>query len=143
MTTKSRLIVAAVITALTNAGLTVHDNPTQPQETPDAGMVIVRDGQPRVIEQVLGGFDDVYCGQDIELELYVQSGDDSTRNTVFDALIGTIQTALYADKTFGGLAYGFDTEMPEPDFEPVEGQAGIKAGVIILNVEFSMDSPLG
>jgi hypothetical protein len=94
-------------------------------------------------EQPLGGFGGVYCRQDAEIEVYVENGDAAARDAGFDSLLGQIGTALNADPTLGGLAFGLTYSRPEIDTEAVIGGPAIKAGTLIVAIEFEADTSLG
>lgn len=136
-------IVTAIYERLIGAGMAVEKNSAVPEIVPGDGLAIVRDGNPGEPERLLGGFETAYYVHIVDVELFVQSGSDSVRDQKFDSLLKMAGTALYADKTFGGLAYGFESSRPETTIIPVEGAAAIKAGVIGLSVEYQTDNPLG
>lgn len=135
-------ILEAVRDSLSARGLNVARNIAVPVEVPAGGMVILRDGDPEEPERVLGGFESSYCRHNAEIEVLVQSGSDAARDSAFDTLVSSVQAAVYADKTFGGLAHGFESARPSVVTIPVEGGPAIKAGTIILSVEYTAANPL-
>jgi len=127
----------------TIARATVERNSAVPEKIPSGGLLILRDGTPGEPEQSLGGFSGAYCRQDAEIEIYVENGDAAARDAVFDTLLQEIGTVLDADPTLGGLAFGMTFGRPEIDTEAVVGAPAIKAGTLIVAIEFEADTALG
>lgn len=123
--------------------ITVERNSAVPEKIPAGGLIILRDGTADEPEQPLGGFGGVYCRQDVEIEIYVEDGDAPSRDTTFDTLLQEIGAALGADLTLGGLAFGLTYGRPEIDTEVVIGGPAIKAGTLIIAIEFEADTALG
>ena len=144
MPSKTEQIFIALLSALrTIPDVTVERNSAVPEKIPSAGLIILRDGTADEPEQPLGGFGGVYCRQDAEIEIYVETGDAAARDDAFDNLLQKIGTVLDADPTLGGLAFGLTYSRPEIDTEAVIGGPAIKAGTLIIAIEFEADTPLG
>jgi len=143
-TSKTEQILEA-IKALLEAvpGAQAGRNTVVPEKVPAGGLVVLRDGDPGEPEQALGGFGGAYYSHAIEIEVYVEEGDAAARDAAFDALVQGVGTALDADPTLGGLAFGMSFGRPEIDTEAVAGAPAIKTGTITLTVEYEADSPLG
>lgn len=143
MASKFEQIAAALETALKAiSGPTVKRNEENPETIPENGLIIIQDGQPADFIQPLGGFDHTYHRHDFEVEMFVQSGRTSTRNTKFDDLLTSVGQKLEEDHTFGGLTVGIDYGRPEVFTEREAGSAAVKAGVLTLSVEYETDTPL-
>ena len=142
--TKCELILNALKAAL-EAGLAakIERNTALPEQIPGGGLLILRDGTPGEPEQSLGGFGGIYCHQDAEIEIYVENGDAAARDAAFDTLLRQIGTVLNADPMLGGLAFGMTYSRPEIDIEAVIGGPAIKAGTLIVAIEFEVDTALG
>ena len=125
------------------AGVTVERNSAVPEKIPAGGLLILRDGTPGEPEQSLGGFGGAYCRQDAEIEIYVENGDAAARDTAFDTLLHEIGIVLDDDPTLGGLAFGMTFGRPETDAQAVVGAPAIKAGTLIIAIEFEADTALG
>jgi len=123
--------------------VTVERNSAVPEKIPSAGLVILRDGIADEPEQPLGGFGGIYCRQDAEIEIYVENGDAASRDAAFDTLLQQIGTVLDADPTLGDFVFGMTYSRPEIDTEAVVGGPAIKAGTLIVAVEFEADTALG
>jgi hypothetical protein len=78
--TKCELILNALKTALEDGlAAKIERNAALPEKIPGSGLLILRDGAPGEPEQSLGGFGAIYCRQDAEVEIYVESGDAAFR----------------------------------------------------------------
>jgi len=142
--TKCELILNALKTALeASLAAKVERNTVLPEKIPGSGLLILRDGTPGEPEQSLGGFSGAYCRQDAETEIYVENGDAAARDAAFDTLLQQIGTVLDADPTLSGLAFGLTYSRPEIDTETVIGGPAIKAGTLIVAIEFEADTALG
>ena len=119
-------------------GAKVERNTAVPEKVPAGGLIVLRDDDPGEPEQALGGFGSAYYSHAIEVEVYDEAGD-----AAFAALLGEIGTVLDADPTLGGLAFGMTYGRPDVDADGVAGAPVIKAGTIIVTVEYETESPLG
>ena len=128
---------------ITVPGAKVERNTAVPEKVPTSGLIVLRDGDPGEAETTLGGFGGVYYSHNIEIEIYIEGGNATTRDTAFDALVQAIGTVLKADPTLGGLAFGMAYGRPEINTEAVAGAPAIKNGVMTVTVEYETDSPLG
>ena len=121
----------------------VERNTVVPEKIPTGGLIVLRDGDPGEPETALGGFGGVYYSHSIEVELYIEQGDATTRDAAFDILVQSIGTALETDATLGGLAFGMSYGRPEINTESVSGAPAIKTGTITMIVEYETLSRLG
>ena len=144
MASKTEQILIALKSALeANSDAKVERNSAVPEKIPSAGLIILRDGTADEPEQPLGGFGGIYCRQDAEIEIYVEESDAAARDAAFDTLLQQIGTVLDADPTLGDLAFGLTYGRPEIDTEAVIGGPAIKAGTLIVVIEFEADTALG
>jgi hypothetical protein len=109
-----------------------------PERVPDAGLLILRDGEPGEPEVTLSPLAYHYQHR-AEIEAVVQGPD---RDVLFDTLTANIGTALNADRTLGGLCDWVEAEAPQPVDLPVEGAASLKAAVIPVVLHYSTADPL-
>ncbi|MCW5700086.1 MAG: acyl-CoA transferase [Rhodospirillales bacterium] len=123
-------------------GAKVERNKALPEKIPASGLIVLRDGDPGEPEQALGGFAGAYYGHRVEVEVYVENGDAAARDTAFDLLLQEIGTALEADPTLAGLAFGVTYGRPAADVEAIEGAAAIKTGTLAVVVDYETDAPL-
>ncbi|HER27334.1 MAG TPA: acyl-CoA transferase [Rhodospirillales bacterium] len=144
MSSKPEQVLEAIKALLITApDAKIERNTAMPEKIPPGGLIVLRDGDPGDPEIALGGFGNVYCCHNIEIELYIEDGDTTTRDVAFDTLVQSIGTALESDLTLGGLAFGMSYGRPEIDTEAVAGAAAIRTGTIILTVEYETNSLLG
>jgi hypothetical protein len=120
----------------------VERNSVLPEKIPDAGLIILRDGDPGEPEQALGGFGNAYYQHAVEIEVDVEEGDAAARDAAFDALLQQIGVAIEADPTLGGLAFGLTYGRPEPSIEAVVGAPAIKSATLSVIVDYDTDAPL-
>ncbi len=138
----------ATLAAAADAEATVETNTDEPEEIPEGGLVIIRDGNPKPVVETLGGFDDVYMTCTFPAEVYVVGGTAATRDARYDALLQALAGAWLArdengQRSLGGLVYGVIIDRPEPMTEPREGSAACKMGTIQVTVEYTAPSTLG
>jgi hypothetical protein len=120
----------------------VDRNSVVPEKIPDGGLIILRDGDPGEPEQALGGFGSTYYQHAVQIEVYVEEGNAAARDAAFDALLQQIGTALEADPTLVGLAFGLTYGRPEPSIEGVAGAPAIKSATLTVTVDYESDAPL-
>jgi hypothetical protein len=141
---KAERVLEAIKTLLeTVPGAAVERNSVLPEKVPAGGLIILRDGGPGEPEQALGGFGSTYYQHAVEVEVYVEKGDDAARDTAFDALLQQIGAALDADPTLNGRAFGLTYGRPETSIEAVAGAPAIKAATLIVTVDYETATPLG
>jgi hypothetical protein len=120
----------------------VDRNSVLPEKVPAAGLIILRDGDPREPEQALGGFGSTYYQHAVEVEVYVEEGDAAARDAAFDTLLQQIGVALEADPTLGGLAFGLTYGRPETSIEAIGGAPAIKSATLSVTVDYETAAPL-
>ena len=126
----------------TVAGPAVERNSVLSEKIPASGLIIVRDGDPGEPEQALGGFGSTYYLHAVEIEVYVEEGNAAVRDTAFDDLLQQIGTALDADPTLGGLAFGLTYGRPETSIEAIAGAPAIKSATLTVTIEYETAAPL-
>jgi hypothetical protein len=120
----------------------VERNSVLPEKIPAGGLIIVRDGDPGEPERELGSFGSTYYQHAVEIEVYVEEGDATARDSAFGALLQQIGTALEANPTLGGLAFGLTYGRPEPNIEAIAGAPAIKSATLSVSVDYQSDAPL-
>jgi len=123
-------------------GTMIDRNSVLPEKIPAGGLIILRDGDPGEPEQALGGFGNAYYQHAVEVEVYIEHGDAAARDAAFDALLQQIGTALEADPTLGGLAFGLTYGRPEPAIEAVAGAPAVKNATLSVTVDYETSAPL-
>jgi hypothetical protein len=139
MSTTRETVLAALYARLQPlAALTLRDE-ILPERIPDAGLIILRDGQPGEPEVTLSPLRYHYQHR-AEMEVIVQA--PNGRATAFDSLIASIGTAVQTDRTLGGLCDWIEPEAPASVEIPIEGAAALKAAVITVVLHYSTLGPL-
>jgi hypothetical protein len=64
------------------------------------------------------------------------------RDADFDVLLQQIGSALEADPTLGGVAFGLTYGRPETSIEPVPGAAAIKSATVTAIIDYETGAPL-
>jgi len=126
----------------TSPDAVVERNSVLPEKIADAGLIILRDGDPGEPEQALGGFGNAYYQHAVEIEVYVEEGDAAARDAAFDALLQQIGEALETDQTLGGLVFGLTYGRPEPAVEAIAGAPANKAATLTVVIDYESDAPL-
>jgi len=140
---KAEQVLAAIKTLLeTVPDAVVERNSALPEKIPSGGLIILRDGAPGEPEQALGGFGSTYYQHAVEIEVYLEEGDAAARDAAFDSLMQGIGTALEADPTLGGLAFGLTYGRPEPAIELISGAQAIKSATLSVLIDYETGAPL-
>ena len=106
------------------------------------GLVVLRDGNPGLPDEALGGFDNAYYEHEVEIEIYVADGAQNTRDGLFDDIVTAIGAALESDPDLGGLIFGMSYARPDVAVEIVPGSHAIKSGVLTLTLDYETPTPL-
>jgi hypothetical protein len=139
MPTTRETILAALHGRLQTLATPVLRGEVLPERIPANGLIILRDGKPGEPEVTLSPLTYFYEHR-AELEVVTQPG--TGRDTLFDALTGSIGAALAADRTLGGLCDWVEAEAPEPIDLPIDGAASLKAAVITIVLHYATTDPL-
>jgi hypothetical protein len=139
MPTPRETILTALHARLSALPATALRGEVLPERVPAAGLLILRDGDPGEPEVTLSPLRYHYQHA-AEIEVVVQGGD---RDAAFDALCASVGAAIAADRTLGGLCDWVEAEAPRPVDLPVEGAAGLKAGLIPIVLHYPSPTPLG
>jgi hypothetical protein len=141
---KREAALKALKTKLDNlSGPTVQRNGVEPEKIPAGGLVILRDGDPGPpVEETLSPHTYHYEHQ-AEIEVFVQQGTPSARDTTFDSILHGIATVVDADKTLGGVVDWAEVREPDAiDEEPVDGGNDLKRAVVPVILHYATTSPL-
>lgn len=122
-------------------GPTVKRNEPLPTKVPEAGLIILRDGDAGDHEVILSPTRYVYQHR-AEVEVLVQEADQAERDAALDTLLVAVGTALAGDTTLGGKVDIAHPGSPELLQETIEGAPTIKAAVIPIFLEYTTLNPL-
>jgi hypothetical protein len=138
MPTTREAVLQALHAILQTQSTSVFRGQVLPDRVPEAGILILRDGdsgEPAVTLSPLR----YHYQHRAELEAVVKGAD---RDASFDTLTASIGAALAADRTLGGLCDWIEAEAPRPVDLPVEGAASLKAAVIPIVLHYATADPL-
>jgi len=143
MTSTTETILQALATLVDSAVSTKFErNASVPEKIPAEGLVVLRDGNPGLPDEALGGFDNAYYEHEVEIEIYVADGAQNTRDGLFDDIVTAIGAALESDPDLGGLIFGMSYARPDVAVEIVPGSHAIKSGVLTLTLDYETPTPL-
>lgn len=138
--TRETILLAVKAALDTISGPTVLRNAAVPERIPEAGLVVLRDGDPGEPEILLSPLTYAFDHR-AEIEVIVENGIDAERDALFDGLMQSISAAVTADRTFGGLCDWSEPLPPEPLELPVEGADAMKA--VSIQLVLNYDAPDG
>lgn len=122
-------------------GFVVERNEPWPDELPDKGLVILRDGDPGEPEVFFSPLSYSY-EHAAELEIFVQAGTSKARDSAFDHMLEQIAGVLADDRTLGGKCDWVEARAPEPSDLPIVGAEGIKAATVPVILHYTTSDPL-
>lgn len=71
MTSTTETILQALATLVDSAvSAKFERNASVPEKIPSDGLVVLRDGNPGLPDEALGGFDNAYYEHEVEIEIY-------------------------------------------------------------------------
>ncbi len=143
MATKREQALAALYARLATigGGVMVKRNEVVDQAIPAAGLVVVRDGDPGEPEVYLSPLTYAWRHR-ADVEAFVQKAPPGTAASALDALLASIASALYADRTLGGAVDHLECEAPQIVDEEVEGAAAVRAARIPVILHYDSTDPL-
>jgi hypothetical protein len=139
MPTPRETILTALHARLSALPATALRGDVLPERVSNAGLLILRDGEPGEPEVTLSPLRYHYQHR-AEIEAVAQG---SARDAAFDTLCASIGAAIAADRTLGGLCDWVEAEAPRPVDLAVDGAASLKAAVITVVLHYSLADPLG
>ncbi|WP_057465048.1 hypothetical protein [Pseudovibrio sp. POLY-S9] len=116
-------------------------NEAYPERIPEAGILILRDGDPGEPEVTLSPPTYLYEHR-AEVDLLVEAREADARDTAFDALKQAVGTAIAADRNLGGLCDYVEAEAPAPIDLAVDGTETIKAATVTIKLIYAASDPL-
>lgn len=141
MTSKRETVLAALVALITGnaAGATVLRNASLPKRIPNAGLVIVRDGDPGEPEVTLSPLTYIFDHL-ATVEVIVE--DEKNQDVKFDAICVAIGAAVEGNRTLGGLCDWIEGVAPEPVEVVTEGGEPMKAAIVSILLKYSTTSPI-
>lgn len=121
--------------------VTVKRNEILPVKIPDAGLIILSDGEVTVAETLLSPLRYLIQHR-AEVQVAVQKATPAARDTVLDGILTNIAAALTTNPTLGGTVDIGVLEAPQFMDEPIEGAAGIKVASVPVLLEYVAPTPI-
>ena len=142
MTSKRERVLAVLFDRLKDiAPATVKRNGVLPQAVPADGLVILRDGDPGEPDVTLNPRTEFYSHR-AEIEAFVTQPVGGDGESVLDALLAEIGTALTADRSLGGLGENLFWSALDTSVLAIEGAAPILTARITVTIEYLVSDPL-
>ncbi|MEO5376059.1 MAG: acyl-CoA transferase [Alphaproteobacteria bacterium] len=133
MPTRREQVLSAVFSRLGSIpDAEILRNVALPVRIPEAGLIIMRDGDPGLPDVTLNPRTEFYSHR-IPVEV-ITTGDEAA----LDRLLITVGEALSAADTLGGLAEMVTVLAPDVGVTPIEGAAMVRHATIPLVVEYQV-----
>jgi hypothetical protein len=135
-------VMAALFARLeTIVGPVVRRNEALPIAVPEAGLIILRDGEPGEADITLNPRTEYYSHR-AELEVFVTPLVGGGGEALLDALMEQVAEALADDRSLGGLAEYLALGAAAIEALVIEGAAPILAARLPVLVEYLVSDPL-
>jgi len=121
--------------------VTVKRNEILPVKIPDAGLIILFDGEVTVAETLLSPLRYLIQHR-AEMQVAVQKATPAARDTTLDGILTNIAAAITTNLTLSGVVDVAMLEAPQFTEEPVEGAAGLKIASIPVLLEYVATTPI-
>jgi hypothetical protein len=142
MTSRREQALSALYDQLRTTALAiVKRNEALPQSVPQAGLIILRDGEPGEPDITLNPVQMFYRHQ-AEIEAFVTPPTGGGGEALLDALIEAVADALAADRGLGGLVENLFLGAPTIEPLVIEGAAPILAARVAVVIEYLVSDPL-
>ncbi|MAI61097.1 MAG: hypothetical protein CBB87_01255 [Micavibrio sp. TMED27] len=143
MTTTRELALAGLFLCLKDnvPDAEVLRNAPLPTKVPDAGLIIVRDGDVGEPEVTLSPTRYHYMHQ-AEIEALVQEAEQPVRDEALDSLLRSIGETLALNLNLNGAVDYLHIGSPEFLSETTSGAPTIKAAVVPVYLEYTTTNPL-
>lgn len=136
MTRRERILSAVFSRLGSISGPSVLRNEVLPIRIPEAGLIILRDGDPGEPDVTLNPRSEYYSHR-IPIEV-ITSGDEAA----LDDMLIAVGEVFATDETLGGLAEMLVIQAPEVGAMPVENAATIRHATVPLVVGYLVRNPL-
>ena len=142
MSSVREIALQALLAVLqTVSSVTVKRNEVLPVKIPDAGLIILFDGEVTVAETLLSPLRYLIQHR-AEVQVAVQKATPAARDTALDGILTNIAAALSANPRLNGTVDVAVLEAPQFTDEPVEGAAGLKIASIPVLLEYVAPTPI-
>ncbi|KZK84876.1 hypothetical protein PsAD13_01409 [Pseudovibrio sp. Ad13] len=125
----------------TPEGAKLLRNEAYPERISEAGILILRDGDPGEPQVTLSPPSYLYEHR-AEVDLLVEARKAEARDANFDALKQTVGAAIASDRSLGGLCDYLEAGAPAPIDLALEGTEAVKAASITIKLIYASADPL-
>jgi len=132
----------AAVQAGASLGTKVERNAVTADVIPDAGMIVVRDGDPGQPEITMSPVNYHYDHR-AEVDILVQGGTEAQRDTRADTLRQAVSAAIVADRTLGGAVDWAEPQPAPPQLFGPDGGDPLKAATLTVVLSYATQDPLG
>ena len=133
--TREQVLTALVQRLQASLTATVRRNEALPERVPEAGLVILRDGDPGEPDITLNPRTAFYSHR-VALELFVTQPTVGSGEALLDALVADVHAAMAPDPSLGGLAENLVLTAPETGVLAVEGAAPVLTARLTVVVDY-------
>lgn len=124
------------------SGAAVERNTVLADTIPDAGMIVVRDGDPGQPEVTLSPVNYHYQHR-AEIDILVQGASGAQRDTRADTLRQAVSSAVTSDRTLGGTVDWAEPLPSPPQIFGPDGGDPLKAATLTVVLNYATQDPLG
>lgn len=132
----------AAVLAGAPIGAKVERNTVLADTIPNAGMIVVRDGDPGQPEITMSPVNYHYSHR-AEVDILVQGGTGAERDTRADTLRQAVSAAVTADRTLGGTVEWAEPLPAAPQIFGPDGGDPLKAATLTVVLNYATQDPLG
>ena len=141
--TKRESILQALLTVLqTIPDVSIERNTVTPEQVPNSGLIILRDGEAGEPEVLLSPLSYLW-EHHAELEVLVQEGEPVVRDLALDTLFKQIAEVLGQNPTLGGLCDRVLPLAPQTSTLAIDGGVALKAALVPVRLIFVTTDQLG
>lgn len=141
MTSRETILQALFTLLQTVSNAKVLRNESLPEKIPAGGLLILRDGDPGEPEVLLSPLS-YYWQHRAQLEIVVQKGGASDRDTALDDLLQAVATAIASDRMLSGLCDRVTAFPSDPSTLAIEGGASVKGAVVPIELIYTTSDSL-
>lgn len=142
MTARETILQALFALLQTVPSVKVIRNEVFPEKIPEGGLIVMRDGDPGEPEVFLSPTT-YYWQHRVLLEVAVQKGVATARDTALDTLFSQIAGVIASNNTLNGLCDLVIPLAPDTNTLAIEGAATVKTAIVSLTLIYSTADQLG
>jgi hypothetical protein len=134
-------LFSVLTTQLAAADRTIVRNAVEPQKIPEAGFIILRDGDPGEPESVTLSPVRYAYEHNAELTILLKDKSAATRDNDLDTILVAVDAAITADRTLGGIVDYCESVAPDLFTEHDDGII-VKVAIVPIMMRYITNNPL-